>query len=69
MKSLRDTVQKVRNFGSEVVQEMKKSAWPDRKELVSSTAVVIVSVIMLSIFVGISDKVLITLLRLLIPSG
>ena len=58
-----------RTFFEEVFAEMKKSTWPERKELVDSTVVVIVSVLMLSVFVGISDKLLVTVLKLLIPSG
>ncbi len=48
---------------------MKKSTWPDRKTLVSHTVIVIVSVCMLGLFVGISDKILATLLRWLVPQG
>ncbi|MDA0991169.1 MAG: preprotein translocase subunit SecE [Verrucomicrobia bacterium] len=48
---------------------MKKTSWPTRQELMSSTVMVIVSVVLVSAFVGISDKLLATLLKLLIPSG
>jgi len=56
-------------FIDEVVLEMKKSSWPDRKSLVSHTLVVIVSVLMLGIFIGVSDKALAMLLRWLVPQG
>lgn len=69
MSKVRGGIDNVRNFVGEVVAEMKKSSWPERQELIESTIVVIVSVLMLSAFVGISDKILITLLKLLIPSG
>ena len=58
-----------KRFLEDVVIEMKRSSWPDRKTLVSHTVIVIVSVCMLGIYVGLSDKFLATLLRLLVPQG
>ncbi|MBM4147424.1 MAG: preprotein translocase subunit SecE [Lentisphaerae bacterium] len=58
-----------RNFVGEVVAEGRKSVWPERQELIESTLVVIVSVVMLSVFVGVSDKLLVSLLGWLIPAG
>jgi preprotein translocase SecE subunit len=58
-----------KRFLDDVVIEMKRSSWPDRKTLVSHTVIVIVSVCMLGIYVGLSDKFLATLLRLLVPQG
>jgi preprotein translocase subunit SecE len=69
MNKLRDAIQAIRIFMSDVSLEMKKSTWPDRQELMSSTVVIITSVVIMSVVVGISDKVLITLLRLLLPRG
>ncbi len=62
-------VTRFRAFLHEVVLEMKRSTWPERKTLVSHTVIVIVSVCMLGLFVGISDKILATLLRWLVPQG
>ena len=45
---------------------MKKTTWPSRKELMESTVAVIVCVILLSLFIGLSDKLLISLLRLVV---
>lgn len=67
MNKLKRGVEQVRNFSGEVFGEMRKSTWPERQELIESTIVVIISVLLLSVFVGISDKLLVTLLRLLIP--
>ena len=58
-----------KRFLDDVVIEMKRSSWPDRKTLVSHTVIVIISVCMLGIYVGLSDKFLATLLRLLVPQG
>ena len=61
MERLKKVVEAVRLFLDEVVGEMKKSTWPEKQELMESTAVVIVSLFLLSTFVGVSDKVLVTL--------
>ncbi len=59
----------VKEFFDEVGAEMKKCTWPGREELIESTFVVIVSLLLISLFVGISDKILVEILRLLIPTG
>jgi preprotein translocase subunit SecE len=69
MSKLKDAVLKVRNFTTDVVAEMKKTSWPGREELMSSTMMIIVSVIILSLVVGVSDKVLGVVLRLLFSRG
>jgi len=66
MSKLRDTISGFRVFLADTVMEMKKSSWPGREELLSSTVVVIVSVVMLSVFVGLCDKVLIEFLKLIV---
>ena len=50
-------IPKIRGFFNEVVEEFRKSAWPTRTELVDSTVVVLVSVIVLGLFVCTADNV------------
>ena len=69
MSALKERIDTVRTFFGDVMTEMKKASWPTRQELMSSTVMVIVSAFLLSAFVGISDKFLVTVLRLLIPAG
>ena len=69
MSKLQDAVLRVRTFFQEVVDEVRKSTWPQRQELVESTVVVLVSLLLLSLFVGVSDKLLVVVFGLLIPSG
>ena len=57
---------RLREFGGEVNVELRKCAWPARPELMESTVVVIVSVVLLAVFVGVSDTVLLWLLKLAI---
>ena len=49
---------KIIDFFREVRQEMKKVAWPTRREISGSTGVVIVSVIIVSVYLGIIDTIL-----------
>ena len=58
-------VVKTKNFFNEVVTELKKSAWPTRKELVDSTLIVIITMIILGVFVAFADVVLVKIVGLL----
>ncbi len=60
------TVFRAAGFFGEVGDELRKSAWPTRPELIESTVVVIVSVAALGVFVGFSDLILMRLLRILL---
>jgi len=57
---------KAAKFVTEVRTELKKVSWPTRDELVSSTAVVLVSVAILSVFVGFCDLVFSRVINMLI---
>jgi preprotein translocase subunit SecE len=50
--------QKVSVFLQEFKTEMKKVTWPGRKETASSTAVVIVTVLLIVLFLGLVDYAL-----------
>jgi len=50
-------INKIRQFLTEVFVELKKSAWPTRSELVDSTLVVLVTVVLLGVFVATADVV------------
>jgi preprotein translocase subunit SecE len=56
---------KVREFLNEVVVELKKSAWPTRQELIDSTLVVIVTVVILGLFVSLADVVFLRIVSML----
>lgn len=66
MRKIREFFAKIAGFVKDVGVELKKSEWPTRQELTGSTVVVIVSVILLGIFIGLSDFVLIKVLKLLV---
>ena len=58
-------VGKVREFFAEVAAELKKSSWPTRKELVDSTIVVIVTILVMGIFVAAADFIFLRIVSLL----
>ena len=53
-----DSFRKVQFYLADVRNELRKSTWPTRSELLESTAVVILSVFLFAIFVGLCDVVL-----------
>ncbi|MBP7055476.1 MAG: preprotein translocase subunit SecE [Candidatus Omnitrophica bacterium] len=56
---------KVANFFKEIKLEMSKVAWPTRQELIGSTAVVLISLAILSVFIGVCDVVLSTVVNII----
>ena len=48
-------IEKVKKFISEVRAEMQKVTWSTREELVGSTTVVLMTMLILSTFIGIAD--------------
>jgi preprotein translocase subunit SecE len=63
MKKIVELIGALRTFLGEVKTELKKCTWPTRQELLGSTMVVVVSVVLLGVFVGLSDTALVSLLR------
>ncbi len=53
------------NFLNDVKLEMGKVSWSTRDELIGSTIVVLVSLAILSIFIGICDVVLSTIINVI----
>ncbi len=51
-------IKKLTRFFNEVKTEMKKVSWSTKKELISSTWIVIISVFLLSVFIGIVDFII-----------
>ncbi len=69
METAGKSVKGLKVFLDEVMSEMRKTTWPTRQELTGSTMVVIVSVLMVGFLIAIYDKILVELLKLIIPSG
>ncbi len=47
--------ERVKLFYSEVITELKKVAWPTRKQISTSTVVIIVVVILTAVYLNIAD--------------
>lgn len=58
-------IAKIKKFLGETRSELKKVAWPNRNELIGSTIVVIVTVIILAIYIGLVDLLYSKLIGLL----
>ena len=59
-------VNKVRVFIQEVRAEMQKVTWSTREELIGSTAVVLMMMLILSSFIGAADLLFSSLLRVIL---
>jgi len=46
---------KIRNFLVQTKAELKKVSWPNKNELIGSTVVVIITVIILAVYIGLLD--------------
>ena len=60
-------IQKSVQFVREVKIELKKVTWPTRKQTMGSTAVVIVLVLIISMFLGLVDVSLSSLIQMVLP--
>jgi preprotein translocase subunit SecE len=65
MSRIQKAFDSVREFVGEVHAETKRIDWPPRQELVESTTMVIISLVLLSMFVGLFDKTVLEVLRFL----
>ena len=59
-------IRKIKNYIREVKTEMKSVSWPNRSELISATAIVILSTALLAFFIGVVDFVLSTIVKILL---
>ena len=66
MSKVQQAISGIKVFVEDVRNELKKYSWPTRSELFESTVVVIVSVLIVGVFVGVSDVVLLALLKLVV---
>ena len=60
---------KVREFFHDVLVEFRKVSWPSRREVMGSTTVVIVVVLVLAVFLWAVDSALAQFVRLILRQG
>ena len=53
-------------FLGEVAAEAKRISWPTWRELFESTVVVLVSVLILAVFIGISDLIVVKIVNFIV---
>lgn len=53
--AVRDWYQKARQFLREALQELRKVTWPERRETLGTTAIVLFLVVVISTFLGLVD--------------
>jgi len=61
-----ETLRKVREFFHDVLVEFRRVSWPTRRDVLGSTSVVIVMVLVLAVFLAVVDHALTWLVRLII---
>ncbi len=61
--SFRERFETVKQFLREVKTELKKVTWPSRKDTLTGTAVVLVAVFIIALFLGIVDSGLSNLIK------
>ena len=66
---IRQLIDRAVQFLREVKVELKKVTWPSRKQTVGSTVVVIVLVLVISLFLGVVDVGLSSLIRVVLQQG
>jgi preprotein translocase subunit SecE len=64
--SIRSKIEASKQFLREVKTELKKVTWPSRKDTLSGTAVVLVAVFIIALFLGIVDSGLSNLIKQLL---
>ncbi len=63
---MKNLLNRLKNYLADVVAEMKKVSWVKRKELLTTTAVVIVFSTILAVFIGLVDLIFASLLQLVL---
>ena len=56
-------------FTRDIIEELKKVTWPSRKDTLSGTAVVLVAVFIIAMFLGIVDSGLSSLIKELLKKA
>jgi preprotein translocase subunit SecE len=64
MEKIKEFLQNAKQFFREVRVELKKVTWPSRKETIASTSVVLITVFLVSFFLGIVDLGLSRLIKI-----
>jgi preprotein translocase subunit SecE len=62
-------LEKFKKFLKEVVAELRKVTWPTKEELIGSTIVTVVVSLIVAVFIGIVDRILTIIIRMIFGAG
>jgi preprotein translocase subunit SecE len=62
-------LEKIKKYLKETAGELRKMTWPTKQELIGSTVVVIVVSLVVAVFIGIVDRVLAAIVRVIFGGG
>lgn len=62
-------MQKIQKYLKETMAELRKMTWPTKDELMGSTIVVVVVSVIVSLFIGVVDRLLTTAVRAIFGIG
>ena len=62
-------LEKLKKYWKETVAELRKMSWPTRQELTGSTIVVVVVSLVVAVFIGIVDRILVTIVKAIFGVG
>ena len=62
-------LEKVKKYLKETVAELRKMSWPTRQELTGSTIVVVVVSLIVAVFIGIVDRILVQIVKTIFGVG
>ena len=57
--------ERVERYGKDTSAELRKMTWPTRDEIVASTVVVIIVSLIFSAFIGVIDRILVAVVKLI----
>lgn len=63
MEKIKSVIEKIKVFFSDTIAEMRKCEWPGKRELMESTTIVIISLLILAFVVWICDTVLLLIVK------
>jgi preprotein translocase subunit SecE len=62
-------LEKLKKYWKETVAELRKMSWPTRQELTGSTIVVVVVSLIVAVFIGIVDRILVLIVKTIFGTG
>ena len=62
-------MEKIQKYLKETIAELRKMTWPTKDELIGSTIVTVVVSMIVAIFIGIVDRILLLVIQWVFPVG